>query len=140
MERLTGEKYQEIIPCNLGEYDYDCTGQCGECEQYRKIRRKLYDYESAEEQGLLLRLPCKIGDEIYKIPSRTNYKLNILNGHSENNRVYEQKVKKITFFKDGSYIAETCDGMDMVSGAFFNNTWFLTKEKADKKLKELEDL
>lgn len=140
MERLMGKKYKEIIECNLGEYDYDCTGQCGECEQNRKIRRKLYDYEEAEEKGLLIRLPCKVGDEIYKIPYLSIYKLNIVNGHGENNRVYKQKVNEIKLFKNGSYVLLTCDGMDCVSSDYFNIAWFLTKEQADKKLKELEDL
>ena len=28
---------------------------------------KLADYENAEEQGLLLKLPCKVGDYVYQI-------------------------------------------------------------------------
>lgn len=28
---------------------------------------KLADYEYAEEQGLLLRLPCKVGDTVYEL-------------------------------------------------------------------------
>ena len=31
------------------------------------MREKLKRYEDAEEQGLLLRLPCKVGDKIYQI-------------------------------------------------------------------------
>ena len=43
-------------------------------EEQRKIRKeiekltnKLAEYEQLEEQGLLLRLPCKIGDTVYKV-------------------------------------------------------------------------
>ena len=32
-----------------------------------KIVTKLADYEDLEEQGLLLRLPCKVGDTVYYI-------------------------------------------------------------------------
>ena len=102
--------------------------------------KKLYEYEQKEEQGKLLHFHCKIGDEIYKIPSPTNYKLNALNGYSENNRVYEQNVEKIEIFGDGSYVLLTCDGMDGVLSNYFNETWFLTREQAEQKLKELEDL
>lgn len=56
---------------------------------------KLAEYEDLEEQGKLLKLPCAVGDTVYVIPSKTNYKLNIINGHSENNRVYEQIVNRI---------------------------------------------
>lgn len=36
----------------------------------RRIIEKLADYEDAEEQGLLLRLPCKEGSTVYVIKSR----------------------------------------------------------------------
>ena len=38
-----------------------------DCEEKDAVYRKLKDYEDAEEQGLLLRLPCKVGDKIYQI-------------------------------------------------------------------------
>lgn len=31
--------------------------------------KKLADYEDAEEQGLLLRLPCKVGSTVYHVVS-----------------------------------------------------------------------
>lgn len=31
------------------------------------LREKLKRYEDAEEQGLLLRLPCKVGDTLYRV-------------------------------------------------------------------------
>ena len=43
-------------------YDETC---CCYCEIYQKMIDKLSDYEDAEEQGLMLRLPCKIGDELW---------------------------------------------------------------------------
>ena len=36
-----------------------------DCEEIDSVYRKLKDYEDAEEQGLLLRLPCKVGDVLY---------------------------------------------------------------------------
>lgn len=36
-----------------------------DCEEIDAVYRKLKDYEDAEEQGLLLRLPCKVGDTVY---------------------------------------------------------------------------
>lgn len=32
-----------------------------------KFEEKLCAYEDAEEQGLLVRLPCKVGDTVYRI-------------------------------------------------------------------------
>ena len=36
-----------------------------DCEEIDAVYRKLKDYEDAEEQELLLRLPCKVGDTVY---------------------------------------------------------------------------
>ena len=56
------------------------------------LREKLKRYEDTEEQGLLLRLPCGIGSDVYLIPSKVNYELNILSLHPENNKIYHQKI------------------------------------------------
>jgi hypothetical protein len=78
MERLT-ERYKDSIVntvlirecgdklckniCNDIEYD------CSKCE-LEKALEKLATYEDLEEQGLLVRLPVKIGDDIYRISSK----------------------------------------------------------------------
>lgn len=66
-----------------------------------KILTKLAVYEDLEEQGLLVRFPCKVGDDIYRILSKANYDLNVLNGYKANNRVYHQKVYSIVFSQRG---------------------------------------
>lgn len=78
-----------------------------DCEEIDAVYRKLKDYEDAEEQGLLLRLPCGIGSDVYIIPSKINCGLNILSLHPENNKVYHQKVALITFTEKGWYME--CD-------------------------------
>lgn len=39
--------------------------KCDNCEVTTSICEKLGKYEDLEEQGLLLRLPCKVGDTVY---------------------------------------------------------------------------
>ena len=58
-----------------------------------------------QEQGVLIELPCGIGADVYIIPSETNFRLNILHGHGELNRVYHQIVDRITVHE-----AEKVDG------------------------------
>ncbi len=99
---------------------------------------KIIEYEGLEEQGLLLRLPCKIGDTVYVVPSAVNYKLNLIDELGENNRVYEQTVSRIEMFEQG-YGLTTCDGANLLLSKFYGETWFLTREEAEKKLKELEE-
>jgi len=58
MERLT-ERY-DVTPD--GESDVWVKQH-----DYISAVRKLCDYEDLEEQGLLVRLPCKVGDTVYRV-------------------------------------------------------------------------
>ena len=107
------------------------------------LREKLKCYEDAEEQGLLLRLPCGIGADVYSIPSKTNFLLNLLNRHEGENRVFHQTVERITNKKGGWYME--CDS-DLKYGTgrilldtSYGVTWFLSREEAEAKLKEMEE-
>ena len=108
-----------------------------------KILTKLADYEDLEEQGLLVRLPVKIGDDIYKIPSKANYDLNVLNGYKANNRVYHQKVYSIVFSQSGWFVQCDKDSIHAPNvicvDVEYGKTWFLTCEEAEKKLEELKN-
>lgn len=92
--------------------------------------RKFREWESLDKQGRLLKLPCKIGDTVYVIPSKANYELNILGGRAENNRVYEQIVNRIEISEYG-YLLSTCEGRANVLERFYKETWFLTKKEAE---------
>ncbi len=59
MERLT-----EREPYWLGEEFWTSAKEPGE-EEIDKVYEKLKYYEDLEEQGKLLKLPCKVGDEIF---------------------------------------------------------------------------
>lgn len=114
-----------------------------DCEEIDAVYRKLKDYEDAEEQGLLLRLPCGIGSDVYIISSKTNFLLNLLNRHEGENRVFHQTVDRITFKKGGWYME--CDS-DLKYGTgrilldtSYGVTWFLTKAEAEAKLAEMEE-
>lgn len=104
---------------------------------------KLATYEDLEEQGLLVRLPVKIGDDIYKIPSKANYDLNVLNGYKANNRVYHQKVYSIVFSQRGWFVQCDKDSIHAPNvicvDVEYGKTWFLTRGEAAKKLEEMKN-
>lgn len=89
-----------------------------------------------------MRLPCKIGDDIYKIPSKANYDLNVLNGYKANNRVYHQKVYSIVFSQSGWFVQCDKDSIHAPNvicvDVEYGKTWFLTREEAEKKLEEMK--
>ena len=103
------------------------------------LREKLKEYEDLEEQGLLLRLPCKVGDDIYAIPSEVNYRLNKSFGAKGLNAICRQVVDHIEFNSYG-YLVSTNEGMTVHRQEAFGETWFLTREEAEQKLKELKEM
>lgn len=147
MERLTyrdkkGEAHLHCYQmCAYHREDCNTAYEVDRCQRYVAFR-KLADYEDAEEQGLLLRLPCGIGSDVYIIPSKINCELNILSLHPENNKVYHQKVALITFTEKGWYME--CDkdreyATDRIlSEKMYKKIWFLSQEEAEAKLKEME--
>lgn len=74
MERLTT---RNIAGVAVYKHPFECE-RCGE-EIWRlpdygngSPTEKLAAYEDSEEQGLLLRLPCKVGDTVYVVTSPFN--------------------------------------------------------------------
>lgn len=92
-----------------------------DCEEIDAVYRKLKAYEDAEEQGLLIRLPCKLGDTAYEITGATT-------------RGYDWKY--LTYEK--AYIHGTVFDFSRLND--IGKTIFLTKEEAEEKLKELKEL
>ena len=87
-------------------------------------------------------LPCKIGDDVYIIPSKANFDLNVLSGLEKNNRVYHQKVAKIVFAQDCWYVTGDADWEygtgRILLDRFYKETWFLTKEEAEAALAKMD--
>lgn len=89
------------------------------------LREKLKCYEDAEEQGLLLQLPCKVGDNIYIIEPY---------GIEEASITGISEADDIDCFCFEVYIDP--DYHEIIALEEFNDTWFLSREEAEAKLKE----
>ena len=109
---------------------------------YISVARKLCDYEDLEEQGLLVRLPCKVGDDVYIIPSPTVYRLNIINGYEKLNKICHQHVGTIVITAGHWYATSREEygvyNEKVLNDIAFGTTWFLTREEAEKKLEEMK--
>ena len=99
---------------------------------------KLCGIENQIEQGYIKILPVRAGDKIYVVPSKVNFDLNRINRYHEHNRVYEQTVDEIRFFKNGVYMVYSCYYQENHHSEFFGETWFLEYEQAANRLKEME--
>ena len=98
-------------------------------EENFKVAEKLATYEDLEEQGLLVRLPCKVGDIMFRI------------NKGAKNPVIELTVTQIDI-TTRSYNLEVIDrdcGELMCFKNDIGKTIFLTREDAEKKLEEVQN-
>lgn len=132
MKRLT-EKNES--PCT-------CCGGIGSCRtdcSYKQIYDRLAEYEDAEEQGLLVRLPCKVGDSYFIIRKYCDE-------HGELPYATEH------WGSDCLGCSEACNGEFRIKEGRFNDvaqivtfaksigkTIFLTEEEAEKALEEMKN-
>ena len=95
------------------------------CKTIDDVIDKLADYEDLEEQGRLVKLPCKIGTEVYDITWWDNVQEKVkVDGKTFYRTVHKHKVSKSTF--------------SLLDVKDFGKTVFRTKEEAKQKLKEME--
>lgn len=96
-----------------------------DCEEVDTVYRRLKGYEDLEEQGRLLKLPCKVGDTVW------NYSCFGLRDY---------KVTYMGFDKDGLLYFECESGITYSFRCYlkdFKDKIFLTKSEAETKLEEL---
>lgn len=142
MERLTkyGKTTHENGVCCTHFRSKECNEVMGNCAWGCKWEEdawsKLAHYEDLEEQGLLLKLPCKVGDVVYYFSHRP-FNLSILP-----NTIYEANVVRIVTTRLGTSIVIQIRNeygcTEVPEASSFGKTVFLTREEAEAKLKESE--
>ena len=86
------------------------------------ILEKLAEYEDLEEQGLLLRLPCKVGTTVYNTTWWDDVQEKVkVDGKTFYRTLHKHKVSKSTF--------------SLVDIYDFGKTVFFTQAEAEQKLK-----
>lgn len=170
MERLT-KRYKDSIAnialikeggdklCKDICDDIEC--DCSKCE-LEKALEKLADYEDLEEQGLLVRLPCKVGDIVYvdseilpiedmvchedvdnKIPSYFQGRVVSFRFAKRNWVQIAVKAKWLYEWIDDETGPESdyieCEKNFSILLSAIGKTVFLTREEAEKKLEEIQN-
>ena len=92
---------------------------------YNKLLTKLAEYEDLDEQGLLLRLPFKVGTSVYMVAQDCGGDtLDCMRGDCE------CCPYLYSFVEENKFEAYMCDDI--------GKTVFLTQSEAEQKLKEME--
>lgn len=125
MERLTedsvtGETYIKQCASSC-PYDGDFCGT-DECPVLNAAANKLGEYERAEEQGLLVRLPRKVGDSVFIIVGKD---------------ISKQVIRKIEI-SDNGIIFKTSRQKRIFNVSEFEKSVFITREEATNKLEEMK--
>lgn len=154
MERLTLEEAikhaKEVADMNYNDAEkFDSNdsvenymkANCMKCaEQHEKLAEwleELKSYKDLEEQGLLVRLPCKVGDTIWELClcDDGNYRIfqMIVKSISKYGtlRQVEKDVTIWHIYAESDYTYVYKNFIDL------GKTWFLTSEEAEKKLEEM---
>ena len=125
MERLT------VSGVNIGFLD------SSKLPSYESIYEKLRKYEDAEEQGLLLKLPCKVGDMVWDNDfgkpcayTITGFSL----GTGEDYIDEPVSEKEIVYYCSNSSGSIT----ESFAAIEIGKTVFLTQTEAEQKLKEMK--
>lgn len=125
-------KNSDMVWFKDSENDGMCIEPCEMSSHHNRMAiAKLAAYEDAEEQGLLLRLPCKVGDTIYEV-SYENRKY-IIREHVVNQFVYisyrEPRIEIYCERENGFLLSSITGKLD--------EGLFLTREEAEAKLAEM---
>lgn len=124
MDRLTWhDKDGGVFTQEVSEVDYD-----GNKIYAGEAINKLAQYEDLEEQGLLDIRPCKVGNELFNIVKH-GVGLDIYENQIHSGVIEEIRVQ--IFCNGGIYSCSLSD---------IGKTVFLTKEEAEQKLKELNEV
>ena len=92
--------------------------------QEKRALEKLATYEDAEEQGLLVRLPRKVGDTVWFI-KKTGF-------HPE---IIETRIDEIGVRHSGGFIKLACNSQYRTAISALEKTIFMSREEAEAALK-----
>lgn len=108
-----------------------------ECNAINICIKKLAEYETAEDEGRLVVLPCKPWDKVYAL-----FIIDVID-KKPIYKIFQTKVTKITIDRFRVLFSfETLDQNKYNSERTmeaFGETVFLTREEAEKALKEMEE-
>lgn len=139
MERLTDYSDDEctyIIGVGNKTCEEFCKYVVDGCKNcyIQQVFKKLADYEDLEEQGLLVRLPCKVGDTVYRVNAGAKQPI-IPMTVSEIHFLCYKNERAVRFDAIGKEdMGESCYRLEDIGRIVF-----LTREEAEKKLDELKN-
>ena len=107
------------------------------------MQKELKKYKDLEEQGLFVRLPCKVGDTVWVVTSPINvFDYDKYDGDAEY-EVYESFLSSVSYYASGEQFRIYAKVTNSFIAAYFREcdfgkSIFFTREEAEKKLEEMK--
>ena len=132
MERLTERTKYGIVGNNNGVENFPLYSLYDETHLdhglIEQCFNKLAEYEDLEEQGLLLRLPCRVGDVLWCTDNKKTESFIV-----KEFKICAYKINRVEiYFENASGF-----GLCLFDGTL-DEGWFLTKEEAEQALARME--
>lgn len=108
------------------------------------MQKELKKYKDLEEQGLLVRLPCKVGDTVWVVTSPINvFDYDKYDGDAEY-EVYESFLSSVSYYASGEQFRIYAKVTNSFIAAYFREcdfgkSIFFTREEAEKKLEKMKN-
>ena len=104
---------------------------------------QLKEYETLDKEGRLVVLPCKIGATVWVVTHPFNVYDDFEFYEDAKEEIYESYISSITFYEHSNqYRIYANETKQFIKAYFmecdFGKTVFLTREEAEKALKEME--
>ena len=115
----------------------NCVKGCGSnCKTIDDVIDKLAEYEGLEEQGRLIKLPCKVRDTVYYISEGFIEPCTVETIFISD---YTDKYGNCSYMAEIHFDREDCPYVSTeIYFTDIGKTIFLTKDEAEQKLKEME--
>lgn len=127
---------KEAVGCPYYQDTYECCFEDGGLywlKDVAELLEELKSYKDLEEQGLLVRLPCKIGDTVYRVNAGAKQPI-IPMTVSEIHFLCYKNERAVRFDAIGKEdMGESCYRLEDIGRIVF-----LTHEEAEKKLEEMK--
>ena len=128
---------KEAVGCPYYQDTYECCFEDGGLywlKDVAELLEELKSYKDLEEQGLLVRLPCKIGDTVYRVNVGAKQPI-IPMTVSEIHFLCYKNERTVRFDAIGKEdMGESCYRLEDIGRIVF-----LTREEAEKKLEEMKN-
>lgn len=128
---------KEAVGCPYYQDTYECCFEDGGLywlKDVAELLEELKSYKDLEEQGLLVRLPCKVGDTVYRVNAGAKQPI-IPMTVSEIHFLCYKNERAVRFDAIGKEdMGESCYRLEDIGRIVF-----LTHEEAERKLEEMKN-